>query len=463
MIDLTEPMVVSINPTYYCNLRCSFCYLTPEQLSDRNKLDLSVLKEKLDHITHYRDIATVDLYGGEIQLLPDDYMQALLSLVRAYKPTEINITTNLTVVKPYLYDDDIHLYVSYDSKAREQWERVLYNAQQLTKPFNIILLTSPDVIALPVEAIIDECNSMPCLKNIEIKPYSPNQANDFGTSDYDHECFVWRFIENRHRLKANLSNVGLIKESLNHKTNAFTQKHLYITPKGEFGVLEFDENDREYFSTFDTYDEYVTWIFEEFSRVTSNPVCSGCIYFGRCLSEHLRHYHREENSCSGHRNLLTWFDVKYGKEDNLPPWKAYMLTYNATHQHHDDAVDVLETQGFTFVLSDNDIIDDALEYVIESPKEMRYPAKSYVCGLVYALTIADVYRQDYRDVLSDPDLFLGDDAYFVPYTQDPETYDRLLMRLNALGEWMDYPWPSRTRQYCLNECLEPEKGTYGTS
>ena len=33
-------MNLSINPTYYCNFRCDFCYLTPEQLGDRQKIDL---------------------------------------------------------------------------------------------------------------------------------------------------------------------------------------------------------------------------------------------------------------------------------------------------------------------------------------------------------------------------------------------------------------------------------------
>lgn len=454
-VDLTSPMVVSVNPTYYCNLRCSFCYLTPEQLADKRRLPLNILRAKLDDIAQHRPIGTFDLYGGEVQLLPDAYIDDVLAVFADYSPETINITTNLTVVKPYLYRDDIDVYVSFDSHHREQWQRTLANARSLTRPFRVILLASKGVIETDVEKIIDELNSMPYLVSVEIKPYSPNQANDHGVLDFEHEHFVWRFIEKQHTLKAVLSNVGLIEEALAQRKVSFTQDHIYLTPQGQYGVLEFDTHDREYFKTFDHYTDYIDWVFEEVQRVSLNAVCSACPHFGHCLSEHLRHEHRDPRSCGGHRNLLQWYQDKYQESVTARPWKDHMVAYNLLPLHHaDDITAMTENEGFTFIVSDNDIISDALDYVTQAPKLMRYPAKSYVGGLVYALTIASIYNVDFREVLDDETLFLGSDEHFVPYSQAADTYDLLLFKLNELDDWLSYPWPKRTRNYCLEECTD---------
>ena len=59
-------MNVSINPSYFCNFNCSFCYLTKEQLADTKKIPLAKLDKLLGQIP---DISYVDLYGGEIGAL----------------------------------------------------------------------------------------------------------------------------------------------------------------------------------------------------------------------------------------------------------------------------------------------------------------------------------------------------------------------------------------------------------
>ena len=41
---------VSINPSYFCNFRCDFCYLTPEQLGNQKKISLERLDQLLGDI-----------------------------------------------------------------------------------------------------------------------------------------------------------------------------------------------------------------------------------------------------------------------------------------------------------------------------------------------------------------------------------------------------------------------------
>ena len=47
---------VSVNPTYYCNFRCDFCYLTPTQLGDRLTTKVSIIKDRMDEISNYTKI-----------------------------------------------------------------------------------------------------------------------------------------------------------------------------------------------------------------------------------------------------------------------------------------------------------------------------------------------------------------------------------------------------------------------
>ena len=59
-------MFVSVNPSYLCNFRCKYCYLTPEQLSDRTVLPIELLLSKLDSIPNLEGI---ELYGKSLRCL----------------------------------------------------------------------------------------------------------------------------------------------------------------------------------------------------------------------------------------------------------------------------------------------------------------------------------------------------------------------------------------------------------
>ena len=104
-------MNLSINPTYYCNFRCDFCYLTPEQLGDRQQINLAVLDQRLSEIPK---INHIDLYGGEIGLLKPDYFYAMKDIIRKYYDDEININTKDT---PLEFED--HLIASNEENKND--------------------------------------------------------------------------------------------------------------------------------------------------------------------------------------------------------------------------------------------------------------------------------------------------------------------------------------------------------
>ena len=91
-------MILSINPWYYCNFRCKFCYLTEQQLSDKKLLELDRLNEILSEISQQENIDKVDLYGGELGLLPKEYWNDLVTLLNVYGIDDISLITNLSMV-----------------------------------------------------------------------------------------------------------------------------------------------------------------------------------------------------------------------------------------------------------------------------------------------------------------------------------------------------------------------------
>lgn len=299
-------MILSINPTYYCNFRCDFCYLTEEQLSDRKLLPLTDLNDMLSDITQYRTIDKVDIYGGEIGLLPVEYWNDLIHLLHIYGIKDINLNTNLSMVNEITCDERVHTSVSYDFEAREDHLRVFRNMALLGKPFSILMLASPNVIVKDVDEMVGVLNTLKNLQSVEIKPYSTNQANQFTIPYSKYEDFVKKWIINKDR-KFSITNEHSLEDVLDGAKNSFSDDHLYITPNGKYAVLDFDENDNEYFQEYNTLDEYNLWCDKEVKRVSENNFCSSCSYFGNCLSEHLREVKSLEESCNGFVNLIEWY------------------------------------------------------------------------------------------------------------------------------------------------------------
>jgi sulfatase maturation enzyme AslB (radical SAM superfamily) len=297
---------LSINPWYYCNFKCEFCYLTPTQLDDKTLLPIKKLNELLIEITSQVEVGMVDLYGGELGLLPKQYWNDLIDTLHCYGIRDINIITNLSMVNDITLDERVYVSVSYDFDAREDHERVWRNMALLNRPFSILMLASPKLIVKDVDEMIGMLNTLTSLVSVEIKPYSTNQANQFNIKFSDFENFIKKWITNKDK-QFELVNEQLIQDVINKTRNSFSDDHVYITPNGKYGVLEFDLNDNEFFLEYDTLDQYYQWCNKEKERVTKNKFCSNCNYFGHCLSEHLREVKDLTNSCNGFKHLIDWY------------------------------------------------------------------------------------------------------------------------------------------------------------
>lgn len=307
-------MFVSVNPSYLCNFRCNFCYLTKEQLADAKRIELTTLDALINEIKIFKptEELTFDLYGGEISSLPDDYVLALLDLLYKYTHEPVRITTNLARVPSYLYDARIDIAVSYDGTARQDSALVKENMKVLgsKKPYNILTLVSKKLITQGFPRLfLEELMTLPNIQSLEYKSYSKNQANQHKVSFLDFEKYMKKVIESYEILEPyyNLNNLDLLEAVIRNEHNAFSDDHIYITPNGQYAVLEFDENDNELFTEFNFFTQYLNWCDKEKLDVMSNSYCMSCEYFGKCLSEHLREVKDISESCNGFKGLIDWY------------------------------------------------------------------------------------------------------------------------------------------------------------
>lgn len=296
---------ISLNPTYLCNFSCHFCYLTPEQLRDRKTLDVKRLPEMLMEVNEagYK-LEHVDLYGGEVGLLSEEYLDQLDEILFEFGDPNINIITNLFKKHPFFLKEHIDLSVSFDFDAREKSDLVLSNLLTTNKDISILMLASKELMGKDVAPMIQTFNSIQNIVSVEVKPYSSNQSNQYKVSDQEFEAFVQKWIDSDLPMNFDFINEEQIKLALQKKRNAFSDDHVYITPNGKFAVLEFDENDNELFFELNSFADYVEWSVKERERVFKNSICGKCEYLGSCLTEHYREVRHGDVSCNGYRGLL---------------------------------------------------------------------------------------------------------------------------------------------------------------
>lgn len=304
-------ITVSVNPTYLCNFRCDFCYLTPEQLADRTTASVDKISQLLDQIAAQRTISHVDLYGGEISVLPEEYQTNLVDLIQRHCTGAVNVVTNLYRITPLVNEPTVTITVSYDFNARERHETVLRNMKGLNRPFHVLVLATNRVLSMNVDDIINTFNGIPNVRTIEIKPYSSNQANQHNMTHVQYEEFVKKWLSSKVIKRFEFTNQHELDGVLSGTRNSFSDDHVYITPAGRFAVLEFDLNGNEFFQELDCFDQYVEWTFKEKARVFANSHCNTCEYLGRCLTEHIRHVDNVDQSCNGYYKLIEWY--KHGQ------------------------------------------------------------------------------------------------------------------------------------------------------
>lgn len=438
-------MILSINPSYFCNFRCDFCYLTEQQLGDKQIASIERIMAKVTEVQQHQKVRHVDIYGGEPLMFPKGYLTALVTALRSAGISSVGVNTNLSGLSSEILNVSAHISVSYDFDAREKSSKVYENMQMLTRPFSILMLASEKVLALDVEKVIKKLNALEFLETVDIKPYSTNQANQHAIAHKDYERFVRAMIEAKTPKRFKLVNEDILVEAVTGQRNAFSDDHLYITPQAELAVLEFDLNDNEYFLTMKDYSSYEAWCHREKRKIEDHPVCGNCQFKGTCLSEHLRDKVEPEQGCNGFYNLIKWF-----AQERMPrlEYKNYQELYARLVQNHTDEI------ADQASIVHQEIVENAKNYFLHKDPVAIYPAKAYATACIYATLLAEHYGGSVYDYLNDDQLFPNSHQYFVPYRLAKQNYDAILAFMQTLPNWRESGWAPYTVNYFRLECTE---------
>jgi len=411
-------ITISLNPWYYCNFRCTFCYLSPGQLADKQKIDIDVLRARIHEIKQVYNITHIDLYGGEVNLLPKRYLSQLFQLFEEENIHNVNIITNLSTINTFTLNPAIDVSVSFDFDCRDDSDQVFTRMLMLPRKFSILMLASECLLTHDVDEMINMFNILPNLLSVEIKPYSVNQSNQQNITFSQYEDFIKKWLTSTTKKRFTFINERLIKQSVLGVNHSFSDNHIYITPAGKFAVLEFDLNDRELFTELDDLGEYIEWTNREKAQVLANDICSSCQYVGACLSEHLRDVKDLDHSCNGFKHLITWYsDNVMGTFD---VWTERQKLYHETTSHYSDDLNQVQIKYV------DDPIPDAITYFYDDSIGWVYPSKSYVVAICYAKWLSALKNVNFYDLLNDGGLLFHNDPHFKTYTQDAHTYDTII-------------------------------------
>lgn len=383
---------ISINPTYKCNLNCPFCYLKHTQ----KVMELNKLENKLSEISSQYDIESIDLYGGEICLLPDDYLMKLILLCKKYVNI-IGVITNYTIDKKWLFDrNDIDLSVSWDYVFRDRNDEVLERIKNTKRELGIIL-TSPELYDKKYE-VIDILNKLEGNYYIDIKPCMPSENNQCKCDLKKYQEFVLFMISNsKHKV--------LNQYYLDNPPNNLKTPHIFINPDCEVQKLKFNNNG-EYFETTSDY------------NIELNDKCKSCKYFDYCQTEH-DSYLDDGYDCLGMKKLIEINNKKKGC--NIQNWRKRRILSYLKNKTFDD-----ENLEYKYFELNNEQLFNIIIDFFETESRLVYPAKSYYVAIVYAWLLNKYFGEDIKVALNYDDLLNYDDQFFVKYSNNKELYDKLL-------------------------------------
>lgn len=109
-------------------------------------------------------------------------------------------------------------------------------------------------------------------------------------------------------------------------------------------------------------------------------------------------------------------------------WKINQEIYHRLNKNHSD-----DLKDADIVMTEN-VIEDALRYFNDKDVGWIYPSKSYVVAICYAYWLSKDFEEDMYELLDDKDLLYNNDPYFIPYSQDKETYDKIIEKVLPLDE-----------------------------
>lgn len=218
-----QTSLLVVQPTPFCNIDCSYCYLPHRSVKKRLSFELAeVIFKKLFSFPTVRDAVTIVWHAGEPLVLPVDYYERMFDLVKAVTPPGLRIRhdmqTNGTLISPQWCDLirkwDIKIGVSIDGprelhdlyrKRRNgtgSFEAALDGIRTLQRagiPFHVISVLTLESLQEPAKLLqfyAENAIEYVCF-NIEEQEGTNARSRLVGSTSADvaYRDFLARFIE----------------------------------------------------------------------------------------------------------------------------------------------------------------------------------------------------------------------------------------------------------------------------
>lgn len=101
-------------------------------------------------------------------------------------------------------------------------------------------------------------------------------------------------------------------------------------------------------------------------------------------------------------------------------WKIKQEIFHRLNKNHDDDL------VFHNIEMNDDIVGCAIKYFLENSQGWVYPSKSYVVAICYAKWLSEDYGENFYELLNDKNLLYGNDPFFKVYSEDSNSYDKII-------------------------------------
>lgn len=108
----------------------------------------------------------------------------------------------------------------------------------------------------------------------------------------------------------------------------------------------------------------------------------------------------------------------------MDEWRVRQEIYHRLKNgEYDDDLNKCEIK-----LTEN-VVEEAIDYFYTKNKGWVYPAKSYMVGICYSKWLSEKFGGSPFEILDNPNLLYCNDPFFKPYSEDKETYDKILEKV----------------------------------
>lgn len=306
-------MIVHVMTNYFCDYNCEYCYLGSLK-KDPKIIDFELLDSQLQELSNNYDITKIELYGGEITLLPLDDILRVIRISKKYSDT-ISMITNLrdiNIVEEINRREDILFAVSVNDE-RDHNDELLSKVLMLEKiPNSILHVATPSTLKKTPKEVFDDLlrYGTPNIAFLQYFPADPADVNYHNITNQVYADFLKGIIK-EYRSKnynVNLCNIDSLDYIMEGKYTSLMDGIIFIDPYNRYNYVAYNSTGEEYFKPVKNLEEFKAIAKKEKEYFLKK--CSGCKYFGKCYADHLKDW-REGDDCCGLKSLLDW----YGKEN----------------------------------------------------------------------------------------------------------------------------------------------------